>query len=52
MKVPTTKGVTMMTLKEIVAQLELCGYTCQAGPLENNVAFIELVKRAEAEDAE
>jgi hypothetical protein len=29
-------------LKEIIKQLESCGYTCEAGPLENNVAFIEL----------
>jgi hypothetical protein len=31
-----------MTLKEIVEQLKSCRYECEAGPLENNVAFIEL----------
>lgn len=31
-----------MNIQEIVKQLEWCGYTCEAGPLENNVAFIEL----------
>ena len=36
-----------MTLKEIVEQLRMCGYVCEAGPLENNVAFIELVRMAE-----
>ena len=36
----------VMTLKEIVEQLELCGFECEAGPLENNVAFIELKEMA------
>lgn len=36
-------------LKEIVEQLESCKYECQAGPLENNVAFIELKELAEQE---
>lgn len=27
------------SLKEIVKQLRSCGYTCEAGPLENNVDF-------------
>lgn len=36
-----------MTIKEIVEQLKSCGYECQAGPLENNVAFIELEKLAQ-----
>lgn len=36
-----------MTLKEIVEQLELCGYECEGGKLENNVAFIALKKLAE-----
>jgi hypothetical protein len=31
-----------MTLKEIVKQLESCGYECEAGPLRNNTAFIAL----------
>lgn len=36
-------------LKEIVSQLEACGYQCEAGSLENNVAFREL--RALAQSA-
>lgn len=35
-----------MTLKEIVEQLKSCGYECEAGPLENNVAFMELEEMA------
>jgi hypothetical protein len=31
-------------LREIINQLKSCGYSCEAGPLENNVAFIELEK--------
>lgn len=38
-----------MELKEIVEQLEACGFECEAGPLENNTAFVELKKRAEFE---
>jgi len=34
-------------LNEIIQQLEACHYECEAGPLENNVAWIEL--RAVAE---
>jgi hypothetical protein len=33
-----------MTLQEIIEQLESCNYECEAGRLENNVAFIELKK--------
>lgn len=33
-----------MSLAEIVEQLKSCNYECEAGPLENNVAFIELVR--------
>lgn len=29
-------------LLAIVEQLEKCGYTCEGGALENNVAFVEL----------
>lgn len=36
-----------MTISEIVEQLETCGYKCEAGPLENNVAFLELKQKAE-----
>lgn len=39
----------MSKLKEIVEQLESCGYECVAGKLENNVAFIELKRLAEQE---
>jgi hypothetical protein len=35
-----------MTLSDIVTQLRACNYTCEAGALENNVAFQELVKMA------
>jgi hypothetical protein len=37
----------VMTLQEIVEQLRACGFECEAGPLENNVAFQELVRLAE-----
>lgn len=33
-----------MTLPEIIAQLEACRFECEAGPLEMNVAFVELKK--------
>jgi len=36
-----------MTVSEIVEQLESCDYECEGGPLENNVAFIELKQKAE-----
>lgn len=36
-----------MNLKEIVEQLESCGYECEGGSLENNVAFQELKKMAD-----
>jgi hypothetical protein len=40
-----------MTLTEIVEQLELCKFRDEIGhPLENNVAFIELKKKAEEEE--
>nr|WP_306292000.1 DUF2829 domain-containing protein [Bacillus sonorensis] len=35
-----------MKLNEIVDQLKDCGFECEAGPLENNVAFVELEKIA------
>lgn len=38
-----------MTLPEIVAQLRACGYECEAGRLEFNVAFQALVEMAEQE---
>lgn len=37
------------TLKEIVEQLEWCGYECQGGPLVNNIAFIALKEMAKIE---
>ena len=39
-----------MTLRDIVKQLNHCGYTCIAGPLELNVAFIALGEMAERTD--
>jgi hypothetical protein len=39
-----------MTLQEIVDQLKGCGFTCEAGPLENNVAFIALEELARKEE--
>ena len=33
------------SLAELVEQIEACGYRCEAGPLENNLAFIELKER-------
>lgn len=35
-----------MTLPEIVEQLRSCNYGCEAGPLENNVAFQVLEEMA------
>lgn len=32
-------------LSELIRQLESCGYRCEAGPLENNLAYIELRRR-------
>lgn len=37
------------SLKEIVKQLRSCGYTCEAGPLENNVDFQMLERIAGVE---
>jgi hypothetical protein len=39
----------MKSLKEIVTQLRDCGYTCEAGPLENNEDFRTLAKLADVE---
>lgn len=39
------------SLSELVAQLERCDYRCEAGPLRMNLAFMELKRRAEIEDA-
>ena len=36
-----------MMMQEIVEQLNHCGYTCIAGPLELSVAFIALCEMAE-----
>ena len=35
----------MKTLTDIIEQLELCKFECEAGPLEMNRAFIELKGR-------
>lgn len=37
-----------MNLKDVVEQLEACHYECEAGALENNVAFIRLKEIANA----
>lgn len=37
------------TITDIVNQLESCGYTCEGGPLEMNMAFIALKKMAKRE---
>ena len=34
-------------LPEIIKQLESCGYNCEGGSLQNNVAFIELKRMAD-----
>jgi len=39
-------GYEGVTLEGIVEQLISCNYECEAGPLENNLAFIELKRRA------
>ncbi|WP_342538460.1 hypothetical protein MKY15_20665 [Sporosarcina sp. FSL K6-1540] len=39
-----------MDLDEIVEQLEKCRFKCEAGPLENNTAFIALKELAESEE--
>jgi hypothetical protein len=39
----------MKSLKEIVTQMRDCGYTCEAGPLENNEDFRTLAKLAGVE---
>lgn len=41
-----------MTLQEIIEQLESCHYECEAGPLENNVAWIELKQLMKRPDGE
>ena len=40
----------MEDLKSNLKQIRACGYTCEAGPLENNVAFTELTAMAEVID--
>lgn len=39
----------MKSLKDIVQQLRSCGFTCEAGPLENNGDFRILAKLADVE---
>jgi hypothetical protein len=34
------------SIYEIIEQLKSCNYQCEAGPLENNVAFIDLERHA------
>ena len=31
-------------MKKLLLNIEACGYTCQAGPLENNIAYAKLRK--------
>ncbi|MCG8400859.1 MAG: hypothetical protein MJA84_04605 [Firmicutes bacterium] len=38
-----------MGLPEIIRQLESCGYTCEAGPLEKNEAFVALTSISESD---
>ena len=38
----------MKTAKEIIDQLSKCGYTCEGGSLEMNVAFIRLKEIADS----
>lgn len=38
-----------MNISEIIEQLESCHYECEAGPLENNVAWGELINLIRAE---
>ena len=40
----------MEDLKSNLEQIRACGYTCEAGPLENNIAFTELTAMAEVVD--
>lgn len=35
-------NLAKFALRGIVEQLESCGYECEAGPLENNTAFLAL----------
>jgi hypothetical protein len=41
-----------VTLGEIIEQLESCGYECEAGRLEDNLAWRELKEMAESEEDE
>lgn len=41
-------GAEPCVLREIVEQLQSCGFECEAGKLENNVKFMELRKLAGA----
>lgn len=40
----------MMTLSEIVAELQRCGFECEGGALENHAAFHELIGLAQMEE--
>jgi len=40
-----------LALSQIVKQLESCGYNCEAGPLENNTAFIALKELAKTQES-
>lgn len=45
-RAPLPNPFATSTLAEIVQQLTDCGYRCEAGPLELNLAFMELRRRA------
>jgi len=40
-------NLTYYALQSIVEQLKSCQYTCEAGPLENNTAFLALCELAD-----
>jgi hypothetical protein len=39
-----------MNLKEICEQLRFCNFECEGGPIQSNVAFMELEKMAAQEE--
>lgn len=40
-------NITKLALTAIIKQLRSCRYTCEAGPLERNTAFLALVELAQ-----
>src|SRR5687768_4617250 len=41
------QGTDTMNLPDILSELTACGYACEAGALENNVAWRELERMAQ-----